>query len=106
MDRARRALTLADRMVTLTLDELPSEVTHWTAEERRRRSMSLRSVQWSWGIHHPQPHRVGRFKLSQDLAFVTKAKRRISAGLDASLQETATCIFLRGRLSRLCRTQR
>ena len=36
--------------------------------------ISLRSVQRIWAAHGLQPHRVRRFKLSQDPAFAAKLR--------------------------------
>jgi Homeodomain-like domain len=60
--------TLVDRVVTLTLTEPPDEATHWTGRTMATATgVSLRSVQRIWAAHRLQPHRVRRFKLSQDL---------------------------------------
>src|SRR5262249_6345820 len=62
--------TLVDRMVALTLTEPPGEATHWTGRAMAAATgVSLRTVQRIWAAHRLQPHRVRRFKLSQDPAF-------------------------------------
>jgi hypothetical protein len=66
---------LVDRVIALTLTEPPGEATHWTGRAMAAATgISLRSVQRIWAAHRLQPHRVRRFKLSQDPAFA--AKRR------------------------------
>jgi Winged helix-turn helix len=66
---------LVDHVVELTLAEPPGQTTHWTGRAMAATSgISLRSVQRIWGAHGLQPHRVRRFKLSQDPAFATKLR--------------------------------
>ena len=61
---------LVDDVVALTLAEPPGETTRWTGRAMAAASgISLRSVQRIWAAHGLQPHRVRRFKLSQDPAF-------------------------------------
>ena len=66
---------LVDDVVALTLAEPPGETTHWTGRAMAAASgISLRSVQRIWAAHGLQPHRVRRFKLSQDPAFAAKLR--------------------------------
>ena len=66
---------LVDRVITLTLTEPPGESTHWTGRAMvATAGISLRSVQRIWASHGLQPHRVRRFKLSQDPAFAAKLR--------------------------------
>jgi hypothetical protein len=66
---------LVDHVVALTLAEPPGETTHWTGRAMAAASgISLRSVQRIWAAHGLQPHRVRRFKLSQDPAFAAKLR--------------------------------
>jgi hypothetical protein len=44
--------------------------------------ISLRSVQRIWAAHGLQPHRVRRFKLSQDPAFAAKLRDVVGLHLD------------------------
>ena len=66
---------LVEHVVGLTLTEPPGEATHWTGRAMAAASgISLRSVQRIWAAHGLQPHRVRRFKLSQDPAFAAKLR--------------------------------
>jgi transposase len=74
---------LIDRVVELTLAEPPGETTHWTGRAMAAASgISLRSVQRIWAAHGLQPHRVRRFKLSQDPAFAAKLRDVVGLYLD------------------------
>src|SRR5262249_20593953 len=82
------ATDVIDQVVELTLAEPPGEATQWTGRAMAAASgISLRSVQRIWAAHGLQPHRVRRFKLSQDPAFA--AKLRDVVGLYASAQPGA-----------------
>src|ERR1700739_4136597 len=71
------------RVVELTLGEPPGEATHWTGRAMAAATgISLRSVQRIWAAHGLQPHRVRRFKLSQDPAFATKLRDVVGLYLD------------------------
>jgi len=64
-----------ERVVEMTLAEPPGQTTHWTGRAMAAASgISLRSVQRIWSAHGLQPHRVRRFKLSQDPAFAAKLR--------------------------------
>src|SRR6516165_11059670 len=66
---------LIERVVALTLTDPPGAATHWTGRAvAAATGVSLRSVQRIWGAHGLQPHRVRRFKLSQDPAFAAKLR--------------------------------
>ena len=64
-----------DRVVELTLQELPGEATHWTVRMMANAAgISFRSVQRIWATHRLAPHRMRTFKLSKDPAFVPKLR--------------------------------
>src|SRR5829696_8418260 len=55
--------------------EPPHEATHWTAAAMAKAvGISLSSVQRIWKAHGLQPHRIRRFKLSNDPEFVPKLR--------------------------------
>src|SRR3954454_21517055 len=75
--RAPRVVPLGqeviDRVVALTATEPPHEATHWTAAAMAKAvGISVLSVQRFWKAHGLAPHRVRRFKLSNDPEFVPK----------------------------------
>jgi hypothetical protein len=72
-----------DKVVEMTLAAPPGEATHWTGRAMAAASgISLRSVQRIWAAHGLQPHRVRRFKLSQDPAFAAKLRDVVGLDLD------------------------
>ena len=72
-----------DRVVALTATEPPHEATHWTgAAMAEAAGISVSSVQRIWRAHGLAPHRVRRFKLSDDPEFVPKLKDIVGLYVD------------------------
>jgi transposase len=66
---------VAERVVVLTLGDPPGETTHWTAAAMAKASgISASAVRRIWRSHGLQPHRVRRFKLSNDPEFAAKLR--------------------------------
>jgi transposase len=64
---------VAARVVALTQTDPPAEATHWTATMMAKAAgISASSMQRIWRAHELQPHRIRRFKLSNDPNFVAK----------------------------------
>ena len=97
---------LVDRVVELTLAELPGEATHWTGRAMAAASgISLRSVQRIWAAHGLQPHRVRHFKLSQDPAFATKLRDVVGLYLDPPAHSLVLSVDEKSQIQALDRTQ-
>ena len=98
--------TLIDRVVALTLAEPPGEATHWTGRAMAAVSgISLRSVQRIWAAHGLQPHRVRRFKLSQDPAFAAKLRDVVGLYLDPPAHSLVLSVDEKSQIQALDRTQ-
>ena len=73
----------AQRVVGLTLKDPPTETTHSTAAMMAGQTgLSESSVRRIWRAHGLQPHRVRRFKLSNDPDFVTKLRDVVGLYVD------------------------
>ena len=95
-----------DRVVELTLTEPPGEATHWTGRAMAAASgISLRSVQRIWAAHGLQPHRVRRFKLSQDPAFAAKLRDVVGLYLDPPAHSLVLSVDEKSQIQALDRTQ-
>lgn len=69
--------------MALTAAEPPHEATHWTAAAMAKAvGISLSSVQRIWKAHGLQPHRLRRFKLSNDPDFVPKLRDIVGLYVD------------------------
>ncbi len=72
-----------DQVVALTATEPPHEATHWTgAAMAKAAGVSVSSVQRIWRAHGLAPHRVRRFKLSNDPEFVPKLRDIVGLYVD------------------------
>src|SRR5215211_8148100 len=70
-------------MVALTATEPPHEATHWTgAAMAKAAGISVSSVQRIWRAHGLAPHRVRRFKLSNDPDFVPRLRDVVGLYVD------------------------
>ena len=97
---------LVDRVVELTLGEPPGEATHWTGRAMAAASgVSLRSVQRIWTADRLQPHRVRRFKLSQDPAFAAKLRDVVGLYLDPPAHSLVLSVDEKSQIQALDRTQ-
>jgi len=75
--------SVAERVVALTMEEPPSETTHWTgAAMAKAAGISASSVRRIWRAHGLQPHRVRQFKLSKDPEFVDKLRDIVGLYVD------------------------
>ena len=86
--------------------EPPGEATHWTGRAMAAASgISLRSVQRIWAAHGLQPHRVRRFKLSQDPAFAAKLRDVVGLYLDPPAHSLVLSVDEKSQIQALDRTQ-
>jgi transposase len=93
-------------VVELTLAEPAGETTHWTGRAMAAASgISLRSVQRIWAAHGLQPHRVRRFKLSQDPAFAAKLRDVVGLYLDPPAHSLVLSVDEKSQIQALDRTQ-
>ena len=64
-----------ERVVALTQTDPPAEATHWTSGMMAKAvGISASSVQRIWRAHGLEPHKVKRFKLSNDPQFIEKLR--------------------------------
>jgi hypothetical protein len=97
---------LVERVVALTLTEPPGEATHWTGRAMATATgVSLRSVQRILTAHCLQPHRVRRFKLSQDPAFAAKLRDVVGLYLDPPAHSLVLSVDEKSQIQALDRTQ-
>jgi transposase len=94
------------RVVEVTLAEPPGEATHWSGRAMAAAAgISLRSVQRIWAAHGLQPHRVRRFKLSQDPAFAAKLRDVVGLYLDPPAHSLVLSVDEKSQIQALDRTQ-
>src|SRR5689334_8864229 len=94
------------RVVELTLEEPPGEVTHCTGRAMAKAAeVSLRSVQRIWKAHRLAPHRVRIFKLSRDPAFVAKLRDVVGLYMHPPAHAIVLSVDEKSQIQALDRTQ-
>src|SRR5215210_7956773 len=94
-----------DQVVALTATEPPHEATHWTgAAMAKAAGVSVSSVQRIWRAHGLAPHRVRRFKLSNDPEFVPRL-RDVGLYVDPPAHAVVLSVDEKSQIQALDRTQ-
>ena len=97
---------MADRVIGLTLQAAPGEVTHWTGAAMAKASgISVSSVQRIWRRHGLQPHRIRTFKLSNDKQFAEKLRDVVGLYVDPPAHAVVLSFDEKSQIQALDRTQ-
>jgi transposase len=95
-----------ERVVKMTLAGPPGEATHWTGRAMAKAAgISLRSVQRIWAAHGLQPHRVRRFKLSNDAKFAAKVQDIVGLYVNPPEHALVLSVDEKSQIQALDRTQ-
>jgi transposase len=82
-----------ERLVALTLEEVPRNATHWSTRAMARRAgMSQSAVSRIWRAFGLRPHRAETFKLSSDPAFVDKVRDIVGLYLAPPERALVLCV--------------
>ena len=93
--RSRRVLTpeLEQRILDTTLKTRPADATHWSARVLASKlGVSRMMVQRLWQRHDIQPHRVEKFKISNDPKFEDKVRDVVGLYLDPPDRALVLCV--------------
>ena len=97
---------IIERVIALTAEEPPGEVTHWTAGAMAKAiGISVSSVQRIWRAHGLEPHRVRRFKLSKDPEFVPKLREIVGLYVNPPAHALVLSVDEKSQIQALDRTQ-
>ena len=105
---APRTITDADveRVITLTLESLPQDATHWSTRSMAKRAgMSQTAVSRIWRAFALKPHRVETFKLSRDPLFIEKVRDIVGLYLNPPDKALVLCVDEKTQIQALDRTQ-
>jgi len=106
--RSRRVLNkeLEQRILDTTLKTKPPEGTHWSVRGLAQQlGVSRMSVHRVWQRFDLQPHRVERFKLSNDPHFDEKVRDVVGLYLDPPDQALVLCVDEKSQIQALDRTR-
>jgi transposase len=96
----------AERVVQMTLHELPPDATHWSARRLAQVvGIGHGAVQKIWAAHGLKPHLVRRFKLSNDPLFVEKLRDVVGLYIDPPEHAIVLSVDEKSQIQALDRTQ-
>lgn len=105
--RSRRKLipALEKQLIETTLQAKPSGATHWSTRTLARRlGLSHMTVHRAWRRYDLQPHRVERFKLSNDPNFEAKVRDVVGLYLNPPDHALVLCVDEKSQIQALDRT--
>jgi transposase len=105
--RSRRVLTpeLQQRILDTTLKTRPPDATHWSVRTLARHLGVTRTlVHGVWQRFDVQPHRVERFKLSNDPKFEEKVRDVVGLYVDPPDRALVLCVDEKSQIQALDRT--
>ena len=105
--RSRRGLTpeLEQRILDTTLKTRPADATHWSARVLAAKlGVSRMMVQRLWQRYDIQPHRVEKFKISNDPKFEDKVRDVVGLYLDPPDRALVLCVDEKSQIQALDRT--
>jgi transposase len=105
--RSRRILTseLEQKILDATLKTRPPDATHWSARGLARHlRVSRMMVHRLWQRHDIQPHRVEKFKLSNDPQFEEKVRDVVGLYLNPPDRALVLCVDEKSQIQALDRT--
>ena len=95
-----------ERVLTVTLESIPSNATHWSTRLLAQRcGMSQSAVSRIWRAFALQPHRSETFKLSRDPLFVEKVRDIVGLYLHPPDRALVLCVDETAQIQALDRTQ-
>jgi len=105
---APRKITDADveRAITLTLETMPDDATHWSTRSMARRcGLSQSAVSRIWRAFALQPHRTETFKLSADPLFIEKVRDIVGLYMNPPDKALVLCVDEKSQIQALDRMQ-
>src|SRR6202795_1112540 len=105
--RSRRVLTpeLEQRILDTTLKTRPADATHWSPRGLAAKwGVSRMMVQRLWQRYDIQPHRVEKFKISNDPKFEDKVRDVVGLYLDPPDRALVLCVDEKSQIQALDRT--
>jgi transposase len=82
-----------ERVLTLTLETLPEDATHWSTRAMAQRTgLSQSTISRIWRAFMLKPHRSETFKISKDPLFIEKVRDIVGLYLDPPEKALVICV--------------
>lgn len=95
-----------EQVISLTLETLPENATHWSTRLMATRTgMSQSAISRIWRAFGLQPHRSETFKLSSDPLFIEKVRDIVGLYLNPPDKALLLCVDEKSQIQALDRTQ-
>lgn len=95
-----------DRVMTLTLETVPEDATHWSTRELARRTgLSQSTVSRIWRAFSLKPHRTETFKISKDPLFIEKVRDVVGLYLNPPDRALVLAVDEKSQIQALDRSQ-
>ena len=105
---APRRITDADveRVLSVTLEQMPADATHWSSRALARKcGLSQSAVSRIWRAFALQPHRAETFKRSRDPLFIEKVRDIVGLYLHPPDKAMVLCVDEKTQIQALDRSQ-
>jgi hypothetical protein len=97
---------VVERVVAMTLHELPPDATQWSARRLAKAAgVGHGAVQKIWAAHGLKPHLIRRFKLSTDQRFAEKLRDVVGLYIDPPERALVLSVDEKSQMQALDRTQ-
>jgi transposase len=94
-----------ERVITMTLEETPTDATHWSTRAMARATgMSQTAIVWIWKAFGLKPHLDEAWKLSTDPPFIDKVRDLVGLSLNPPAAAVVLCVDEKSQIQALNRT--
>ena len=94
-----------ERVLTLTLESVPSTATHWSTRSMAGKAgLSQSAVSRIWRAFALQPHRTETFKLSKDPLFIEKVRDVVGLYVNPPARALVLCVDEKSEIQAVDRT--